>query len=117
MNGPTRRLVRKLGKEYTVKNAPREGGDRETPNYDEDGTVTAVLEQRQMPRVERDSHGEEIEVNLELRVADADAEQLHGAGSESHWPTRLEHPSGRVYEAVDVHQEDGGVWVITVRQT
>lgn len=133
MKGAAYRLIRKLGTEFDVQNATRDpgpttieedetstqsqtytSGDRTTPTYEPVGTVRATLEERRTPGTERDSSGEEVDHDLELRAVDVDVE-LFEAGDDD-WPTRFVHRSGTVYELVASHEEDTGVMVLAVRR-
>lgn len=116
MHGAVHRLVRKNGVEYTIRNAPDTSGDREAPNYVDDGTLVGVLEQRRMPTVETLSSGEEVKSNLELRaVYDSSQTTIVDAG-ESDYPTKLVHPDGPRYRVLVRHTEDGGVTVLTLER-
>ena len=43
-----------------------------------------------------------------------DGTTLRPAGSADGYPTLLEHPTGAEYRLLDMHEEDGGVTVLTV---
>lgn len=113
MKGAARRLILAQGSTYTVRNATGEGG-RNTPSYEDDGTLTGILEQRPgMPNTTRDSSGREVEASLNIRAI-VDGTTIRTADDTSGYPTRLVHPSGATYEVVDSHLEDSGVTVMMV---
>jgi hypothetical protein len=113
MHGPIARLIRSQGREYQLQNASG-GGGRSTPSYSDDGTLVGVLERRGRPQTATDSSGTEVETDLEIRAAPDDETMLRPAGSADGHPTLLEHPTGAEYRLLDVHEEDGGVTVLTV---
>lgn len=112
MHGPAQRLIRKQGREYTVRNASGPSGGRDSPDYQDDGTIVAVLEQRGRPRTVSLSSGEDVESDLELRAIVDDTTTIREPG-DGH-PTKLVHPEGKVYRVVAETPEDGGVTVLTV---
>lgn len=114
MAGAIRRLITQQGREYTVRNATGGGGGRDTPSYDDDGTLRAVVERRGIPKTFTNSAGEDVEADLELRAVPDDGVTIQPAGAADGYPTKLIHPDGRVYRVVDDHPEDGGVTVLTV---
>ena len=111
-SGPSARAIRSLGQSYTVRNASG-GGGRDVPQYADDGTLIAVLERRGLPRTVTDSGGEEVETDLEVRAV-PNAATLREAGSADGYPTKLVHPDGRAFRVLNIHEEDGGVAVLTV---
>jgi hypothetical protein len=113
MNGPAHRLIRSQGVKYTVRNAPG-GGGRDTPDYNDDGTVVGVLEQRGMPRTATDSSGADVEADLEIRAVPEDSVTIREAGSADGYPTKLVHPQGQTYRVLARFPEDSGVTVLTV---
>lgn len=117
MNGPTERLIRSRGSEYTIRNATDSGGDRTTPDYSDDGTLVGVLERRSRPAVESLSSGEEIATDLELRaVYDSSSTTIREAG-ESDYPTKLNHPDAdRTYRVLAIYPEDSGVTVLSLER-
>lgn len=119
MHGPTERMVAKLGKSYTVRNASG-GGGRDTSSYSDDGSLTGVLERRsRTPQAVTLSSGEEVESTLEIRAVDV-GPTIRERGDADGYPTKLVHPSapdaetGPTYEVVASHPEDSGVTVLTV---
>lgn len=125
MDGSAQRLIKKLGTEYTVRNASETTGDRETPTYSDDGKIVAVLEQRGQPRTVKDSSGEEVDADLELRALidptvygdgyadDYGAQTIRETG-DAGYPSKLVHSSGQVFEVLAITPEDSGVTVMTV---
>ena len=113
MHGPIARLIQSQGREYQLQNASG-GGGRDTPSYSDGGTIVGVLERRGRPQTATDSSGTEVETDLEIRAVPDDGTQLRPAGSNDGYPTLLEHPTGAEYRLLDVHEEDGGVTVLTV---
>lgn len=113
MHGPISRMIKRQGRQYTVKNADGSGG-RSTPSYEPDGTLRGVLESRGMPQTATDSDGTEVETDLEIRSVPDDETTLRPAGSADGYPTLLKHPTGAEYRLLDRHEEDGGVTVLTV---
>ena len=113
MHGPIARLIQSQGKEYQLQNASG-GGGRDTPSYSAGGAIVGVLERRGRPQTATDSSGTEVETDLEIRAVPDDGTQLRPAGSNDGYPTLLEHPTGAEYRLLDVHEEDGGVTVLTV---
>jgi hypothetical protein len=114
MHGPAQRLIATMGRDYTVRNATGGGGGLDTPSYSDDGTLTAVLERRGMPRQVTDSNGEAVDADLELRAVPDGAVTIQPAGVADGYPTTLVHPDGPVYRVLDKQFEDGGVHVLTV---
>lgn len=113
MHGPAQRLIKKRGREYTVRNASGGGGGRDVPDYSDDGTLVGVLEQRGRPTTVTDSSGEEVESDLEIRAVDV-TPAIREAGSAAGPPTKLAHPDGQTFEVLAKHPEDSGVTVLTV---
>ena len=113
MHGAIARLIQSQGKEYQLQNASG-GGGRDTPSYSDGGTIVGVLERRGRPQTATDSSGTEVETDLEIRAVPDDGTQLRPAGSNDGYPTLLEHPTGAEYRLLDMHEEDGGVTVLTV---
>jgi len=113
MHGPIARLIQSQGREYQLQNASG-GGVRDTPSYSDGGTIVGVLERRGRPQTATDSSGTEVETDLEIRAVPDDGTQLRPAGSNDGYPTLLEHPTGAEYRLLDMHEEDGGVTVLTV---
>jgi len=113
MHGPIARLIQSQGREYQLQNASG-GGGRDTPSYSDGGTIVGVLERRGRPQTATDSSGTEVETDLEIRAVPDDGTQLRPAGSNDGYPTLLEHPTGAEYRLLDMHEEDGGVTVLTV---
>jgi len=113
MHGPIARLIQSQGREYQLQNASG-GGGRDTPSYSDAGAIVGVLERRGRPQTATDSSGTEVETDLEIRAVPDDGTQLRPAGSNDGYPTLLEHPTGAEYRLLDVHEEDGGVTVLTV---
>ena len=113
MHGAIARLIKSRGKEYQLQNASG-GGGRDTPSYSDGGTIVGVLERRGRPQTATDSSGTEVETDLEIRAVPDDGTQLRPAGSNDGYPTLLEHPTGAEYRLLGVHEEDGGVTVLTV---
>jgi len=113
MHGAIARLIKSRGKEYQLQNASG-GGGRDTPSYSDDGAIVGVLERRGRPQTATDSSGTEVETDLEIRAVPDDETMLRPAGSADGYPTLLEHPTGAEYRLLDVHEEDGGVTVLTV---
>ena len=113
MHGAIARLIQSQGKEYQLQNASG-GGGRDTPSYSDGGTIVGVLERRERPQTATDSSGTEVETDLEIRAVPDDGTQLRPAGSNDGYPTLLEHPTGAEYRLLDMHEEDGGVTVLTV---
>lgn len=116
MTGPERRLIKQMGKDYTVKNASGGSGGRELPSYSGSNTVTAVLERRGMPKAETQSDGTEVETDLELRAIVPSGMTITPAGESSNAPTKLEHPNGTMYRVLATHEADSGVDVLTVME-
>jgi hypothetical protein len=115
MHGPIQRLIESRGQTYTVRNADRSGGDRDTPTYRDDGTVTAVLERGQSrPDVHVDSDGSNVQTDTQLRFVGEAA--IREEGDADGYPTRLEHPDGQAYEVVASSPEDSGVTVLSVER-
>lgn len=116
MHGPATRLIRKQGSEYTIRNASG-GGGRDTPDYSDDGTLTATIERRtQTPDTTTDSGGEDVMSDLELRaVYDSASTTIREQGA-ADYPSKLVHPDGQTYRVVATFPEDGGVTVITVER-
>jgi len=113
MKGAASRLIRQRGREYTVENAS--GGDgRDVPTYSPDGTIVGVLERRGMPRTMTDSAGEEIQTDTELRAVVDDGVTIQPAGTADGYPSKLIHPNGNEYRAIQSHPEDSGVTVIAL---
>lgn len=130
MHGAVQRMIKSQGREYTIRNASG-GGGRDTPSYSDDGTLRGVLEQRDRPTTVKDSSGEEIVSDLQIRAVDVDA-TIRAAGHSDGYPTKLvvkvlqpHYGSGayaggsysygeRVYRVLDEHVEDAGVQVLTV---
>ena len=110
MLGPIARHIEQRGSDYTVRNASG-GGGRDAPSYSDDGTIRAVLEQRDRAERTTDSSGADVESDLELRAL-ADGVTIREAGDG--YATKFVHPNGRTYQAVATHPEDSGVTVITV---
>jgi hypothetical protein len=115
MHGPTRRLIKQLGETYTVRNADGNTSGRSTPSYEDDGSVTAVIERRSAPEVHIDSDGSEVRTDTELRVV-GDA-TIREAGDVDGYPSQLVHPDGYTYEVKAVYPEDSGVTVLSVERT
>ena len=113
MHGAIARLIKSRGKEYQLQNASG-GGGRDTPSYSDGGTIVGVLERQGRPQTATDSSGTEVETDLEIRAVPDDGTQLRPAGSNDGYPTLLEHPTGAEYRLLDMHEEDGGVTVLTV---
>lgn len=113
MQGPAQRLIKKQGKDYTIRNATG-GGDRDLPSYSDDGTLTAVLERRGRPRTVTDSAGTELEADLEIRAIVGSSTTIKTADDTDSYPTRLIHPNGTTYRVLQQHEEDGGVTVLPV---
>ena len=113
MLGAIARLIQSQGKEYQLQNASG-GGGRDTPSYSDGGTIVGVLERRGRPQTATDSSGTEVETDLEIRAVPDDETMLRPAGSADGYPTLLEHPTGAEHRLLDVHEEDGGVTVLTV---
>ena len=113
MHGPIARLIQSQGREYQLQNASG-GGGRSTPSYSAGGTLVGVLERRGRPQTATDSSGTEVETDLEIRAVPDDETMLRPAGSADGYPTLLEHPTGAEHRLLDVHEEDGGVTVLTV---
>lgn len=113
MKGPLERMIRQRGEEYTVRNATG-GSGRESPSYSDDGSVTGVIERRGQPRVTTDSAGEDVEVDLEIRVADTSGTTITESGASDSYPTRLIHPDGNEYVVLEAHPEDSNVTVLSV---
>ncbi|WP_135535376.1 hypothetical protein [Halostella pelagica] len=113
MLGPIARLIQSQGREYQLRNASG-GGGRSTPSYGDDGTIVGVLERRGRPQTATDSSGTEVETDLEIRAVPDDTTTLRPAGSNDGYPTLLEHPTGAEYRLLDMHEEDGGMTVLTV---
>lgn len=114
MHGAIARLIKSRGKEYQIQNASG-GGGRDTPSYSDDvAYLFGVLERRGRPQTATDSSGTEVETDLEIRAVPDDETMLRPAGSADGYPTLLEHPTGAEYRLLDVHEEDGGVTVLTV---
>ncbi|WP_331232693.1 hypothetical protein [Natronorarus salvus] len=108
-----KRMIQRLGKPVTVRNATG-GGGRTLPEYEADGEIAMIKERRGMPRTLTDSDGSETEVSIELRcVPDGADPELSPAGEGSQ-PTLLDHPEGTTYRLLDTHVEDGGVVVLSV---
>lgn len=120
MNGPAERLIERMGKTYTIRNASGGAGGRDTPSYSDDGTLVGVLEQRGMPRTVTDSGGGDVEADLEIRAVIPSGTTIQPAGTADGYPTLLVHPSapdpgtGPTYRVVDHFPEDSGVDVLTV---
>jgi hypothetical protein len=114
MTGADRRLIKSLGKVYTIRNATGESGGRGTPDYSDDGDLRAVLERRGLPRTVTDSSGDDVDADLELRSVPDDDVTIRAAGEADTYPTLLVHPNGQTYRVVDDRPEDGGVTVLTV---
>lgn len=114
MHGAAQRLILARGTEYTVQNAAG-GGGRDVPNYGDDGTLTAVVEQRSMPRTFSKSEGTEIDADLELRAVVESGTTIREAGESGGYPTTLVGPS-KTYRVVHRHPEDSGVTVLTVTE-
>lgn len=115
MKGAALRLIRKLGREYTVRNATGGSGGLDTPDYADDGTVIGgAIERRSRPQAMADSAGEDVDGEAQIRIIPKDGVTISPAGGEGSYPTRLVHPDGVVYEVVDTFIEDGGVHVLTV---
>lgn len=112
MVGPAARLIQSQGKEYQLRNASG-GGGRSTPDYSPDGTLVGVLDRSGMPQTVTLSDGTEVETDLEIRAVPG-GQTLRPAGDADGYPTYLDHPNGSEYRLVDVHEEDGGVSVLTV---
>lgn len=116
MIGPTQRMIRQRGREYTVRNASDAGGDRTTPSYADDGTLVGVLERRTTASpVESDASGEEVETELELRAVVGDTTTIREKG-ETDYPTLLVHPDGLTYRVRIRHPEDSGVTVLSLER-
>lgn len=115
MTGPIQRLIRAQGVEYTAQNADGSGGDRTTPTYEPDGTLTGVLERRARPVVETLSSGEEVETDLELRTFNEGGIDIVEAG-QTDYPTKLAHPDGLTYRVLAMYPEDSGVTVLTLER-
>lgn len=115
MKGASRKAINAVGRDYTIRNASG-GGGRDAPSYSDDGTLRAVIERRTLtPTIERQSAGEEVAVDLEIRaVYDAASTTIREQGSSTGYPTKLVHPNGQTYEVVATHDEDGDVTVIAV---
>ena len=114
MLGAIARLIQSQGKEYQLQNASG-GGGRDTPSYSAGGAIVGVLERRGRPQTATDSSGTEVETDLEIRAVPDDETMLRPAGSADGYPTLLEHPTLLAeYRLLDVHEEDGGVTVLTV---
>ncbi|WP_226041569.1 hypothetical protein [Natrinema sp. DC36] len=113
MHGPIARMIQSQGKEYQLQNASG-GGGRDTPSYSDDGTIVGVLESRGMPQTATNSDGTDVETDLEVRAVPDDGTTLRPAGSADGYPTLLQHPTGAEYRLLDMHEEDGGVTVLTV---
>lgn len=113
MYGAIQRMIKSQGREYQLQNATG-GGGRSTPSYSDDGTIVGVLESRGMPQTATNSDGTEVETDLEIRSVPDDGTTLRPAGCDEGYPTLLEHPSGAEYRLLDMHEEDGGVTVLTV---
>jgi hypothetical protein len=113
MHGAIARLIKSRGKEFQLQNASG-GGGRDTPSYSDDGAyLFGVLERRGRPQTATDSSGTEVETDLEIRTVPDDGTTLRPAGSADGYPTLLEHDRAE-YRLLDVHEEDGGVTVLTV---
>lgn len=113
MKGAIGRMIQSLGKEYTVLNADGDTGDRQTPNYTEDGTIFGVLESRSRPATEATSSGEEVSADMQIRTLNADDITLVEQG-EFDYPTKFEHPDGYTYELIADQPEDSDVTVLIV---
>lgn len=115
MKGPAYRLIQSQGNEFDVHNATGGTGGRDTPDYSSDGTVVVgVLEQRGMPKTMKDSAGEDVETDLEIRAVPDDNVTIQTAGTADGYPTKLIHPSGQAYRVIDAFPEDSGVTVFRV---
>jgi hypothetical protein len=112
MLGPIVRHIDRAGSDYQVRNASG-GGGRDAPSYSDDGTIRAVLEQRNSPARTTDSSGTDIESDLEIRAL-TEGVTIREAGSANGYPTKLIHPNGRTYQVLASHPEDSGVTVMTV---
>jgi hypothetical protein len=117
MDRAVRRLIKKRGARYTVRNADRDttSGARATPSYRDDGTVTGVLERGPRPDVVVDTDGTGVEADLQLRCIDPHG--IREAGSADGYPTRLRHPDGQTYRVEASYQEDSGVTVLSLERT
>jgi hypothetical protein len=107
-------MIRRQGREYTIRNATGGSGGRDTPDYADDGTLTAILERRRRPQTMTDSAGEDLETSLQLRAVPDASVTLQPAGTAGGYPTLLVHPDGPTYRLIDDLPEDGGVRVLTV---
>lgn len=106
-------MIQSRGREYQLRNASG-GGGRDIPSYNDDGTLTGVLESRGMPQTATNSDGTEVETDLEIRAVPDDGTTLRPAGSADGYPTLLDHPTGPTYRLLKTVPEDGGVTVLTV---
>lgn len=114
MHGQAKRLIQKMGRTYTVRNATGGSGGLDTPAYSDDGTVVGVIERRSRPQAMTDSAGEDADGEAQIRVVPDGGVTIQPAGAADGYPTRLVHPGGATYEVVDEFVEDGGVHVLTV---
>lgn len=108
MTGAERRAISASGRDYDVLNPAGNNRGRELPDYEQTGTLTAVVARRTRPQQERQSDGTDAEIDLELRAVVGDATVDSGN------PTKLRHPNGTVYRVLHEHEEDGGLTVISV---
>lgn len=115
MLGAIIRMIKSQGRDYVVHNATG-GGGRTTPNYTDDGTLTAVLESRREPRTVTNSDGTEVMIELEMRAVPDEDTTLRPAGDADGFPTLLEHPTGVMYRVLDIYEEDNGVTVLSVEE-
>lgn len=116
MHGPLTRMIQSQGREYQVLNADG-GGGRTAPSYEADGTLRGVIESRGRPQQATDSDGNEVETDLEIRAVVDEATTIRAMGSADGYPTKLEHPNGSKYDVVQILEEDGGVFVLTVMES
>lgn len=116
MHGPIQRQIASRGSAYNVFNASG-GGGRDTPQYSFDVQITGTLERRGRPRTVKDSDGNEIEADLEIRSVPDDTVTIREAGSADGYPTKLTGgPVSKTYRVLHKHAEDGGVTVLTVTE-
>lgn len=115
MEGATYRTILKMGKTYTIQNPTGGSGGTDTPDYEEDGAITGVIERRSIPQFFTDSAGIERETDVQIRsVIRDDSLTFYEMGEENQYPSRIIHPDGRQFLLVDKFPEDKGVSVLTV---
>lgn len=113
MSLPTKKIIRKVGKDVEVVH-PSGGGGRSFPTETSQGTVRMVVEQRGMAKTVTDSSGTDHEVDIEFRaVPGAGDPEISGPGEgDVDGAVLLNHPDIGTFRVVRTFVEDVDVLVI-----